>query len=127
MERTPTVEGTTMKYMLLIHESEAAWQAQSEERQMEIIGQYGALAAELAAAGKLVSGEPLAPEAMASLVRVREGKAMITDGPFAETREQLGGFYLIDVENLDEALAIAARLPGAASGCVEVRPVPDFG
>jgi hypothetical protein len=116
-----------MKYMLLIHESEAAWQAQSEEQQMAIIGQYGALSAELAAAGKLVAAEPLGPEAMASLVRVRDGKAMITDGPFAETREQLGGFYLIEVANLDEALAIAARLPGAGSGCVEVRPVPAFG
>ncbi len=75
---------------------------------------------------KLAAGEPLTPTAMATSVQVRNGETLTTDGPFAETKEQLGGFYIIDCDTLDEAIAIAADIPHAATGTVEVRPVPDF-
>ncbi|MGH8164744.1 MAG: YciI family protein, partial [Rhodanobacteraceae bacterium] len=77
----------------------------------------------LHAAGQFLGAAPLQPTATATSVRVREGKRLVTDGPFAETREQLGGYFLIDARNLDEALDIAARIPGASHGTVEVRPV----
>lgn len=112
-----------MKYLLTIYEREADWAALPEEEQGRAFGEYMALSAELAATGRMIAAEPLEPVATASTVRVRDGKTVVTDGPFAETREQLGGFYLIDVESLDEALAIAARIPGARLGGVEVRPV----
>jgi hypothetical protein len=112
-----------MKYLLSIYESEAAWESLPEAEQEKAFGEYMGLSADLRSSGKYVAAEPLQPVATASTVRVREGKTLVTDGPFAETREQLGGFYLIDVESLDEALAIAARIPGARTGGVEVRPV----
>ena len=88
------------------------------------MGEYRALSVELGSKGKLVGGHQLAPVATATTVRVRDGKVLSTDGPFAETREQLGGFYLIEADNLDEALAYAARVPAARmKGSVEVRPV----
>ena len=112
-----------MKYLLLICESEAAWETIPPEQQGPIFQEYVELSENLAKAGKLLGGEPLEPVRSASTVRVRDGKTLVTDGPFAETREQIGGFYLVEAENLDEAIAIAARIPGARSGCVEVRPV----
>jgi len=112
-----------MKYMLSIYEREGDWAAMSEEEQSAGFAEYMALSDELAAAGKLLAAEPLQPVATASIVRVREGKTLVTDGPYAETREQLGGFYLIEVESLDEALAVAARIPGSRYGTIEVRPV----
>jgi len=112
-----------MKYLLSIYERETDWAAIPEEEKGALFGEYMALSDELAAAGKLIASEPLQPVATASTVRVREGKTLVTDGPFAETREQLGGFYLIEAESLDEALAVAARIPGSRTGSVEVRPV----
>ena len=109
-----------MKYMLLIYSPENAWIPDEwklcVETSMEICE-------EMAAKGQLLSAAPLHPVATASKVRVRDGKPFITAGPFTETIEQLGGYYLIDVENLDEAIAIASRLPPALKGTVEIRPL----
>ena len=112
-----------MKYLLLIYEREADWEKLSEEEGGKIFGEYMAFTEDIRAKGQSLGGEPLQPTATASTVRVRDGKTLVTDGPFAETREQLGGFYLIDVPDLDEAIRIAGRIPGARSGSVEVRPV----
>jgi hypothetical protein len=116
-----------MKYLLLIYENEADWAKKSEAEQGAIFGEYSAFSDDLRKGGQYLHGEPLQPTATASTVRVRNGKTMVTDGPFAETREQLGGFYLVDVPDLDQALALAARIPTARDGSVEVRPVLDFG
>ena len=112
-----------MKYLLLIYENEAAWATTSEEEQGQIFGEYMAYTQDIARSGKLIHGEALQPSATATSVRVEGGKTITTDGPFAETREQLGGFYLVDAENLDEAIALAARIPGARTGTIEVRPI----
>ena len=111
-----------MQYMLLIYNS-GDWQDLSPEQQQEIGGAYFAFTEELQAAGKMVAGNALQPTSTATSVRVRDGETLTTDGPFAETKEVLGGYYLIDVESLDEALAWAAKIPGAAYGTIEVRPV----
>jgi len=111
-----------MQYMLLIYNS-GDWQDLSPEQQQEIGGAYFAFTEELQAAGKMVAGDALQPTSTATSVRVRDGETLTTDGPFAETKEVLGGYYLIDVESLDEALAWAAKIPGAALGTIEVRPV----
>ena len=112
-----------MKYLLLIYENEAEWAAMPEGQQMAVFGEYMAYTQEIAGSGHLVHGEPLQPVATATSVRVREGRTLATDGPFAETREQLGGFYLVEARDLDEAIALAARIPGARTGTIEVRPV----
>ena len=112
-----------MKYMLLIYMGENAM-AESEREQC--YKDSTALCHELAASGKFISANPLQPVATATSVRVREGKRFVTDGPFAETREALGGYFLIDARDLDEALSIASRIPGAKRGTVEVRPVVEI-
>jgi len=112
-----------MKYLLLIYADEARWQTMTEAAQGAIFGEYMTLVDELKASGKYLGGEPLEPTTTASTVRLRDGKALVTDGPFAETREQLGGFFLIEAGSLDEALAIAGRIPDARVGSIEVRPV----
>ncbi len=109
-----------MKYLLLIYmEENAINQSDREHCYVE----SGQLAQELHANGQFLSSAPLHPVATATSVRVRDGKKFVTDGPFAETREQLGGFFLIDAKDLDEAIAIAGRIPGARVGTVEIRPV----
>lgn len=113
-----------MKYLLLIYEAESEWNKLSEAEQGEIFNQYMAFGEKHKA--NIVGGEALQPIATATTVRVRNGKPLTTDGPFAETREQLGGYYLIDAKDLDEATAIAAELPTAKSGSVEIRPVMIF-
>ena len=113
-----------MKYLLLIYFDEA-WNELSLAERQRIYGGQKEIADELRAGGRYLGGEPLQPAATATSVRVRDGKRLLTDGPFAETREQLGGYMLIDVDNLDQALAIAARSPVAAVGTVEVRPVRE--
>ena len=114
-----------MRYVLMIYADEAmAAQISPQEQQTFMMG-HAALAAELGA--KLTGGAPLQPIATATTVRVRGGKTLITDGPFAETKEQLGGFYIIDCQNLDEALAWAAKVPGVTLGSIEVRPVLELG
>ncbi len=112
-----------MKYMLLIYSDEQAWSEAEREHCYEESTQ---LAHQLKANGQYVAANPLQPIAMATSVRVRDGKRLVTDGPFAETREQLGGYFLIDARNLDEAIGIAERIPGAGKGTVEVRPVVEI-
>jgi len=114
-----------MKYMLLIYHEEKAWAAYTEPERQEIYRQYRELIEELTRDGKYLLGDQLQPSATANSVQVRENKPLITDGPFAETREQLGGFFLIQAKDLAEANAIAARIPSALSGTIEVRPVVE--
>jgi hypothetical protein len=115
-----------MKYMLLCYDDEQAWQRAGDAAHRAAIGEAVQLTHEIDAQGQYRVAAPLHPVASATSVRVRDGKRFVTDGPFAETREQLGGFYLIDVENLDEAISIAARHPGARLGTVEIRPVMEL-
>lgn len=112
-----------MKYMLLIYGDE---QALSETERQECYVESAQLAHDIHSSGEYVAANPLHPTAMATSVRMRNGKRLVTDGPFAETREQLGGYFLIEAKNLDEAIAIAARIPMARKGTVEVRPVIDI-
>jgi hypothetical protein len=121
LERT-----TSMRYLLAIYDTEGNWESLSRAQQQKDTAEYMAISSDLRAAGKYLGGAPLQPVTTASTVRVRDGKAVVTDGPFAETREQLGGFYLIDAESLDAALAVAARIPATRTGCVEVRPVMEI-
>jgi hypothetical protein len=112
-----------MKYMLLIYGAEGAW---TETERKECYEASTQLTHELHAKGQYLGASPLHPVATATSVRIRDGKRLVTDGPFAETNEQLGGFYLIEAKDLDEALGIAARIPGAKKGTVEVRPVLEL-
>jgi hypothetical protein len=112
-----------MKYLLMIYADEKLDQGLSPEEMGGVFGEYGQLSADLRSAGAFLGGEPLEPVATATTVRVRDGNTLTTDGPFAETKEQLGGFYLIDAANLDEAVRWASRIPHAKQGCVEVRPI----
>ena len=114
-----------MKYMLLICRDEQAWDRFSVIERQQIYGDTLALAEELTARGQYLGGFPLHPSSSATSVRVRDGKRLVTDGPFAETREQLGGYLLIDVKDLDEAIAIAGRIPLARTSTVEIRPVRE--
>lgn len=115
-----------MRYLLLIYTNEAQ-DAQATPEQMEaVMGAYWAFTKELNESGKNLGGEALQPTSTATTVQVREGKTLTTDGPFAETKEQLGGYYMVEAENLDEAIAWAAKIPGAQVGSIEVRPVMEF-
>jgi hypothetical protein len=109
-----------MKYMLLIYSDEQIW---TEAERQHCRAESTQLAHELEANGQFLASAPLLPVAAATSVRVRDGKRLVTDGPFAETREQLGGYFLIDARDLDEAIGIAASIPGARKGTVEIRPV----
>ena len=112
-----------MKYMLLIYMEE---QALSETERQQCYAESTQLAQEIHSSGQYLAANPLHPTSMATSVRVRNGKRLVTDGPFAETREQLGGYFLIEANNLDDAIGIAARIPMARKGTVEVRPVIDI-
>ena len=114
-----------MKYMLLIYHDEQSWSGITEAEQQEVYLEYRALRGELESRGQFVSGSELQPVSTATTVRVRDGKELITDGPFAETHEQLGGYFLIEAANLDEATSIAARIPSAKTGTVEIRPLAE--
>lgn len=114
-----------MKYMLLIYHEEQAWGGLSEEERQNIYAEYGQFTQEIMASGHHLAGSELHPISTVTSVRVRDGKQLATDGPFAETKEQLGGYYLIEAGNLDEAIGIAARIPSARVGTVEVRPVSE--
>ena len=115
-----------MKYMLLCYDDEQAWEEVGKAELQAAMQQAVALTHELDAKGQYLSAAPLHSVSTATSVRIREGKRIVTDGPFAETREQLGGYYLIDVPNLDEAIAIASRHPGLRFGAVEIRPVMEL-
>jgi hypothetical protein len=112
-----------MQYILLIYSSEAMWDAKTPEQINAVMGEYGAFTESIVKSGNFKAGEELQPVTAATTVRVRNGKPQVTDGPFAETREQLGGFYLVEADNLDQAIQMAARIPSAREGCVEVRPI----
>ena len=115
-----------MKYMLLITQDPAsAPSAPSEWEAMHAA--YGAFTRSIVDSGELVAGDALEGNDTATCVRVRDGRATTTDGPFAETKEHIGGFYVVDVKDLDRALELAAQIPGAATGTIEVRPVRDVG
>jgi hypothetical protein len=113
-----------MKYMLLIYTDPAAFDpAQGEQ----IHGEYMAFTQEIVESGELVAGDPLEPAETATSVRVRDGKRTTTDGPFAETKEVLGGYYIVDVKDLDRAVELATKLPDSRTGSVEIRPVRNMG
>jgi len=114
-----------MKYMLLIYDNEHAWAKLSETEQRQVIGEYLQFTEDIKSTRNYLASARLHPIATASSVRVRDGKELVTDGPFAETHEQLGGYYLIEAKDLDEATSIAARIPSARFGTVEVRPVVE--
>jgi hypothetical protein len=117
-----------MQYMLLIYDDEKARAKMSEQERGAIFQQYGAFTEGIQKSGAMQAGAPLQPSATATTVRSQNGKTVTTDGPFAETKEQLGGYYLVEAKNLDEALAIAGRVPSVrAGGSVEVRPVMQMG
>jgi hypothetical protein len=112
-----------MKYMLLVYLSEDAL---SETERSQCYAKSAELAREIHSSGQYLDASPLHPVSMATSIRIRDGQRVITDGPFAETREQLGGYYLIDARDLDQAIGIAERIPGAHFGTVEIRPVMEI-
>jgi len=112
-----------MKYMLLIYMNE---QAMTDDERQHCYVDSARLTQELHAAGQYVAAAPLHPVATATSVRVRGGRSVVTDGPFAETREQLGGFYIIEAKDLDEAIGVATRIPPVAKGTVEIRPILEI-
>lgn len=114
-----------MKYMLLVHHDEETFSRRSEVERDAMIRESVQLANQLHKNGQYLGAAPLHPTTQTSCVRVRDGKPLVTDGPFAETREQIGGFFLVDCRDRDEAIEIASRIPGARIGTVEVRPVTD--
>lgn len=116
-----------MRFVCLIYEDEAIWNSLSKPETEAIMAEHAAFYDELVSRGQFVAGEALEPVGMAQTVRMRDGMVVKTDGPFAETKEQLGGFYVIEASGIDEATQIASRIPTARQGCIEVRPVFDFG
>ena len=112
-----------MKYLLAIYANETEWSELGDEGRRAMYEEYSAVSEELAGRGMMIDGAELRPTTAATTVRIRDGRTLVTDGPFAETKEQLGGYYVLDCENLDEALAYAAKIPAAENGSIEVRPV----
>ena len=112
-----------MKYMLLVYSDEKVW---SDGEREHCYAESLQLVQQIRSDGKYLDCSPLQPISMATSVRVRGGKRLVTDGPFAETKEQLGGYFLIDAEDLDDAIAIAARIPAARVGTIEIRPIVDL-
>jgi hypothetical protein len=112
-----------MQYLLLIYGNEKTLEAMRKEEGAKFVAEFNEFTASIKASGQYVGANRLQPTASATTVRVRDGKPQVTDGPFAETREQLGGYYVIEAKDLDEATKIAARIPGARIGSIEVRPI----
>jgi hypothetical protein len=115
-----------MKYLCLIYDEEKKLGAMSQSESNAFMGEYFAFTEAIRKSGQYLGGEALQPVQTATTVRIRNGKLSATDGPFAETKEQLGGFYLINAKDLNDALQVAAKIPSARLGCVEVRPVMEF-
>ena len=115
-----------MQYMLLIYDDEKLWAGMSDAERVAIYGEYGAYTQGLRDTGAFVAGDALQPTSAATTVRVRDAEQLVTDGPFAETKEQLGGYYIVEAESLDEAIELAAKIPSARYGSIEVRPVLVF-
>ncbi len=116
-----------MQYLCLIYDDEKAWEKLSQPEAEKIFGEFHAFTESIKKSGQYVGGNALQPTRAATTVRVRQGKVTTTDGPFAETKEQLGGYYLVEARDLNEAIQVASRIPGARLGCVEVRPIIEFG
>jgi hypothetical protein len=112
-----------MQYLLMIYRSEAELGTMNAADRKNMTAEYGVFTQSIIQSGHFKAGDGLQPTSTATTVRVRDGKTLTTDGPFAETREQLGGYYLVEAKDLNAALEIAARIPGAKTGSVEVRPV----
>jgi len=112
-----------MQYMCLIYDDEKIWEGMPEDERNAVYGEYGAFTESIKSSGNHVAGDALQPTSTATSVRIRDGKTLVTDGPFAETKEQLGGYYLVEAKDADEALKIAERIPSARYGTIEVRPV----
>ena len=112
-----------MQYLLLIYRNEAELGDMTADDRKKMTAEYGVFTQSIIQSGHFKAGDGLQPTTTATSVRVRDGKIMTTDGPFAETREQLGGYYLVEAKDLDTALGVAARIPGAKTGTIEVRPV----
>ena len=110
-----------MKFMLLIYHDEKRWNEIMESERQQIYGEYRQLREQLQSRGQFLDGSQLQPANTATTVRIRDGKELVTDGPFAETHEQLGGYFLIDAQNLEDAMSVAKRIPSARTGTVEVR------
>jgi hypothetical protein len=115
-----------MRYLCLIYDEEAKWDALSKSEQEAGLAEYFAFTDSIKKSGHYMGGEALQPVRTATLVRVRNGKLSTTDGPYAETKEQLGGFYLIDARDLNDAIQVASRIPSARWGSIEVRPIQEF-
>lgn len=114
-----------MRYMLLVHHDEVSFAQRPEQERHGMLQESVRLANQLHARGQYLNAAPLHPTAETTCVRVRDGKRLVTEGPFAETREQIGGYFLVEAKDLNEALEIAAQIPGARIGTVEVRPVTE--
>jgi hypothetical protein len=112
-----------MQYLLMIYQNEVEYAKNDPATSQRMMEEYGAFTQSIIKSGNFKAGDRLQPTTTATTVRVRDGKTLTTDGPFAETREQLGGYYMIEAKNLDEAIGIAARIPGARIGSIEVRPI----
>jgi hypothetical protein len=112
-----------MKYLCLIYDDETMWERMPENETGKLMGDYHSFTSDIRSSGHYLGGEALQPTATATTVRVRNGKMSTTDGPFAETKEQLGGFYLIEAKDLNDAIQVASRIPGARMGSIEVRPI----
>jgi hypothetical protein len=112
-----------MQYMLLIYGDEAASAGMTDAERGALFGEYGAYTQGLRDSGAFVAGDPLQPTSAATTVQVRDGEQLVTDGPFAETKEQLGGYYIVEAESLDEAIELASKIPSARFGSIEVRPI----
>jgi hypothetical protein len=112
-----------MQYLLMIYRSEAEYSKVDAAARQQMTAEYGVFTQSIIQSGNFKAGDALQPTTTATTVRVRDGKTLTTDGPFAETREQLAGYYLVEAKDLDAALAIAARIPGARDGSIEVRPI----
>jgi hypothetical protein len=116
-----------MQYLLMIYDEEKTWTSMSESDRAKAMADYGTFTKQIIESGHFKGGNPLQPISTATTVRVRDSKTVTTHGPFAETREQLGGYYLVEAKDLDEATTIAARIPSARFGSIEVRPVAPMG
>jgi len=112
--------------MLLIYDDETSWTRMTEAEQGAIYGEYMTFTDDIKKSGHFVAGDPLQATTAATTVRVRDGKTLSTDGPFAETREQLGGYYVVRAADLDEATGLAARIPASRTGSIEIRPIVEM-
>jgi len=115
-----------MKYLCMIYEDETAWQMLPKAEMDKLYAEYAAFKDEIGKSGHLLGCNPLQPAHTATMVRVRNGKVSTTDGPFAETKEQLGGYFLIEAMDLNDAIQVASRIPSARTGSIEVRPIMEF-